>query len=43
MLYYYIYCTLLIFYFGSVYGLLTYHNSSALTLMVTVSFVDGPS
>jgi hypothetical protein len=42
-IYIYIYYTLLKFSFASVNGSLIFHNSSALTLMLTMSFVDGPS
>jgi hypothetical protein len=34
---------LVLFYFQIFYGLLTGHTSSVLTLMLTVSFVDGSS
>ena len=39
----YLYNTLLKFLSYSVFGLFTCHISSALTLMLTVSFVDGSS
>ena len=34
---------LVLFYFQIIYGLLIGHSSSVLTLMLTVSFVDGSS
>jgi hypothetical protein len=47
LMFYYIYYTLLKFFVYSrssfIYGLLDGHISSVLTLMLTVSFVDGSS